>query len=59
MYSDRETKFVNEIVKQLTNKFQVKHYQSTLYRLQANRLVERFNKSLYDLLIKLMDESAE
>ncbi len=55
---DRETEFVNEVVKQLTEKFWVKHHRSILYRSQANELIERFNKSLCDLLAKLVDESA-
>ena len=59
LYTDRETEFINEIVKQLTNKFQVKHYYSTSYRSQANGLVECFNKSLCNSLVKLVNESVE
>ncbi len=59
LHTDKGTEFVNKIVETLTEKFQVKHHWSTPYRLQANGLVERFNKSLYDSLVKLVDESAE
>ncbi len=40
-------------------KFHVKHYHSTPYRLQANGLVEQFNKTLCDSLVKLSKESAD
>ena len=59
LHTNRETEFVNEIVKRLTKKFWVKYHRSTPYRLQANGLVERFNKSLCDSLAKLVDKSAE
>src|SRR6266540_6862267 len=58
-HTDRGIKFVNKIVENLTEKFRVKHHQSTPYRPQANGLVKCFNKSLYDSLAKLIDESAE
>ncbi len=47
------------MVEQLMEKFRVKHHWSTPYRPQANGLVKRFNKSLCDSLVKLVDESAE
>src|SRR6266542_4833301 len=59
LHTDRGTEFVNEIVKRLIEKFQVKHHRSTPYQSQANGLVEHFNKSLCDSLAKLMNESAE
>src|SRR6266508_1730020 len=59
LHTDKGTEFVNEIVKRLTEKFRVKHHQSTSYRFQVNGLVERFNKSLCDSLAKLVNESAE
>src|SRR6266542_4001133 len=59
LHTDRGIEFVNEIVERLTEKFRVKHHRSIPYRPQANRLVERFNKSLCDSLAKLVDESAE
>lgn len=37
----------------------MKYYQSTPYKSQANRFVERFNKILCDSLVKLLKESTE
>ena len=37
----------------------MKYHRSTPYQPQANGLVKRFNKSLYDSLAKFMNESAE
>src|SRR6266540_2935225 len=59
LHTDRGTEFVNEVVEKLIGRFRVKHHRSTPYRSQANGLVERFNKSLCDSLVKLVDESAE
>src|SRR6266540_7031065 len=59
LHTDRGTEFVNEIVKRLIEKFQVKHHRSTPYQSQANGLVEHFNKSLCDSLAKLMNESVK
>src|SRR6266508_3114202 len=59
LHTDRGTEFVNEIVQELMGRFRVKHHHSTPYRPQANGLVERFNKTLCDLLVKLSKESAE
>ena len=57
LHTDRGTEFVNEVIKELTSKFGMKHHMSTPYHPQANGLVERFNKSLCDSLVKLADES--
>ncbi len=43
----------------LTEKFHIKYYHLTPYRLQANGLVKWFNKMLYDSLVKLLEESAD
>src|SRR6266540_1051612 len=59
LHTNRGTEFINEVVEKLTEKFRVKHYRSTPYQSQANRLVERFNKSLCESLAKLVDELAE
>ncbi len=37
----------------------MKYYQSTPYKSQANRFVERFNKILCDSLVKLSNKSAD
>jgi len=46
-------------VERLMKKFRIKYHRLTPYWSQANRLMERFNKSLCNSLAKLMDESAE
>ncbi len=40
-------------------RFRVKHHRSTPYRPQTNGLVERFNKTLCDSLVKLSEKSAD
>ena len=59
LHTDRGIEFVNKIVQDLMERFCVKHHRSTPYRPQANRLVERFNKTLCDSLVKLSEESAD
>ncbi len=59
LHTDRGTEFVNEVVQELMERFRVKHHRSTPYRPQANGLVERFNKTLCDSLVKLSEESAD
>ncbi len=59
LHSDRGTEFVNEVIQNLTEKFRIKHHCSTPYRPQANGLVERFNKTLCDSLVKLAEKSAK
>ena len=50
---------MNKVIKELTEKFKIKHHMSTPYRSQTNGLVERFNKSLCDSLVKLLEEAAD
>ncbi len=59
LHSNRGTEFVNEVIQNLTEKFKIKYHRSIPYRSQANGLVERFNKTLCDSLVKLAGESAE
>jgi transposase InsO family protein len=53
--SDQGTHFVNEMIKDLTKRFQVKHSLSSPYHPQSNGLVERFNKTLCEGLAKVAD----
>ena len=53
--SDQGTHFVNEVIKELTKKFQVKHSLSLPYHPQSNGLIERFNRTLYEGLAKIRD----
>jgi hypothetical protein len=53
LQSDQGTHFVNEVIKQLTAKFKIRHSLSSPYHPQSNGLVERFNKSLCEGLAKV------
>ncbi len=54
--TNRRTHFNNKMIEELIKKFNIKHNFSTLYHLKTNGLVERFNKTLYELLAKLAEE---
>jgi len=53
---DRKTHFNNKMIKELMEKFNIKHNFSTSYYLKTNRLIERFNKILCESLAKLAEE---
>jgi transposase InsO family protein len=53
--SDQGTHFVNEIIKNLTERFRIKHSLSSPYHPQSNGLVERFNKTLCEGIAKVAD----
>ena len=53
--TDRGTHFANEVIKNLSNKFRIKHTLSTPYHPQTNGLVERFNRSLCQGLAKVAE----
>jgi Integrase zinc binding domain/Integrase core domain len=55
IHSDRGTHFVNQIVQELTEKFQMRHHKSTPYRPQANGQVERYNRTLCEALAKQVE----
>ena len=57
--TDRGSHFNNQLIKELTNKFQVKHGFSTPYHPKTNGLVERFNKTLCESLAKLGKEDSQ
>ena len=50
--SDRGTHFNNQMIKELMEKFKIKHLLSTPYHPQTNGLVERFNRTLCESLAK-------
>src|SRR6266542_2256944 len=51
--SDNRLEFVNEIIKQLLEKFQIWHQRVSLYHPQANGMIEHFNRTLGEALSKL------
>src|ERR1044072_1444817 len=57
LHSDQGTHFVNEVIIDLTKRFDMKHHKITAYHPQANGLVERFNGTLKKTLAKLYEES--
>ena len=57
--SDRGSHFNNQLIKELTDKFKIKHGFSTPYHPKTNGLVERFNKTLKEALAKLTKEQDE
>ncbi len=54
--SDRGTHFNNQVIEKLLERFKIRHNLSTPYHPKTNRLVERFNKTLYESLAKLNEE---
>ncbi len=54
--TDREIHFNNKIIEELIKKFNIKHNFLTLYYLKINGLIEKFNKMLYELLVKLAEK---
>jgi hypothetical protein len=53
--SDQGTHFVNKVVKELTEKFRIKHSLSSPYHPQSNGLVERFNRTLCEGMAKMSE----
>ncbi len=56
LQSDRGTYFVNEVIQRLTKRFRIKYSLSSPYHSQLNGLVERFNKTLCEGIVKLAEE---
>src|SRR5437763_5316609 len=54
--SDRGTHFKNKLVDGLCEKFKIKHKLSSPYHQQTNGLVERFNRTLCEILAKISEE---
>ena len=57
--SDRRTHFRNELVDGLCEKFKIKHKLSSPYHPQTNGLVERFNRTLCEGLVKVTEKENE
>src|SRR5256885_4774067 len=54
--TDRRTHFRNKLVKELCEKFEIKHKLSAPYHPQINGLVERFNRTLCESLAKVLEK---
>src|SRR6266540_2903758 len=52
---NRGKHFVNEVIQELTDKFQIRHSLSSPYHLQSNGLVKRFNRTLCEELAKVAE----
>ena len=57
MTSDRGTEFVNEMITALADVYKIKHIRTTAYHPQGNGQVERANKTIKDILAKVMPPS--
>ena len=57
--SDQGTEFTNNIIKELTQRFNIQHRFSTSYHPQTNGIVERFNRTLTSALKKYCIEFQE
>jgi transposase InsO family protein len=57
--SDRGTHFNNLLIESVMQKFQIKHLLTTPYHPQTNGLVERFNRTLCESLVKLANNNTE
>src|SRR6266540_1027660 len=55
LQSDREIHFINEVIQELTDKFQIQHSLSSPYHSQSNELVEHFNRTLCEGLAKVAE----
>src|ERR1044071_2986090 len=59
LQSDQGSHVGNELVQNLTNQFRIKHPLASPYRPQTNGLVERFNKTLCEAIVKLCETIPE
>jgi Integrase zinc binding domain/Integrase core domain len=54
--SDRGSEFVNNLIHIMVTKFEIKHIRTTAYHPQGNGQTERTNKTMKDILSKLVHE---
>ena len=57
--SDQGTHFVNQVIRKITKKFNIKYSLSSLYYLQSNGLVKRFNKTLCKGIAKITEKISD
>jgi len=56
MLSDRGTSFLNQVIKELCERFQTKHRLTSSYRPQTNGMIERFNRTIGECIAKLLTD---
>ena len=54
--SDRGISFINQVIKELCDKFQTKHRLTSAYRPQTNGMIERFNRTIGECIAKLISD---
>ena len=59
LLTDQGTHFINELLNAMCDQLGVKHRLSTTYHPQTNGLVERFNRTLCEILVKYSSEYKE
>lgn len=57
LISDRGTHFLNEVIKMMTDRFQIDHRKTTPYHPQTNGQTERVNQTLATILRKTVTDS--
>ena len=54
--SDRGSEFVNDLIHVMLTKYEIKHIRTTAYHPQGNGQTERTNKTMKDILSKMIDQ---
>src|SRR5437868_9659238 len=54
--SDRGTSFLNQVIKELCEKFQTKHRLTSSYKPQTNEMIEQFNQTIGKCIAKLLTD---
>ena len=55
--TDNEKPFYNKLISNLSDRFDFKQHDSSMYNAQTNGLAKAFNKTLCNLLKKIVDKS--
>ena len=57
LLSDRGTSFINKVIEELCENYQMKHRLTSPYRPQTNGMIERFNRTLGECIAKLVQDN--
>ena len=57
LVSDRGIHFLNSLIQEMTDRFQIDHRKTTPYHLQTNGQTERVNRTLVSILCKTIHDS--